>query len=332
MVSFGLWYDFRNPDQWRRPLPEVYAEMIEQVQWAERLGYDFAWTTEHHFVADDYSSSILTLCAAIAARTERLRVGTSVLLLPLHNPVRVAEDAATVDVLSAGRLDLGVAIGYRLAEFSALGIESSTRGRRMDEAVEVLLKAWASGAFKHTGEFYRYEELDVRPKPAQVPMPLWFGGLSRPAVRRAAKFGSGFMAGAGPDLIPYYLQLRAEAGLPPGQISKGLPFVAVTNDPDAAWVEIGPHVQYQRQLYATWLAEAGTPIWQTPASPAEIRAGEPDIVVTPERARAIVQELLSASPQVSHLYFSPVPPGLRPSRAAESIRLFISEVAREFRS
>src|SRR5688572_16625596 len=122
MVSFGLWFDFRNPPRWRRPLPEVYAETFEQIVLAESLGYDFAWTTEHHFVDDDYSPSLLPICAAIAARTQRLRVGTSVLLLPMHDPVRVAEDAATVDVISNGRLDLGVGLGYRLAEFAAVGI------------------------------------------------------------------------------------------------------------------------------------------------------------------------------------------------------------------
>lgn len=330
MPRFGLWYDFRNPAQWRRPLTDVYAETFEQIAWAETLGYADAWTTEHHFVPDDYSPSVLAICAAIAARTRTMRVGTSVLLLPMHDPVRVAEDAATVDVISGGRLDLGVALGYRLAEFAALGIPTNGRGRRMDEASEVLLRAWAPGPFTFEGAFYRYASLDVTPKPVQSPMPLWFGGLSPAAVKRAARFGTGFMAGAGPDLIPLFREERARLGRPPGEVSKALGFHAVARDPEAAWARVAPHVHYQRKLYAAWLNEAGTNIWPEPASPDEIRAAEPDLVVTPGRAKEIIAAALAANPGITHFHWAPVPPGLRPRDAAEGIALFAKEVMPAF--
>jgi alkanesulfonate monooxygenase SsuD/methylene tetrahydromethanopterin reductase-like flavin-dependent oxidoreductase (luciferase family) len=201
----------------------------------------------------------------------------------------------------------------------------------MNEALAVLVRTWSPDAFSFAGDFYQYDNINVTPKPVQDPMPLWIGGLSQAAVRRAARFGTGFMAGAGPDRITEYLDHRAKAGKPPGAISKGVPFVAVAVDPDREWAALGPHVQYQRFHYARWLAEAGTPIWQAPATPDAIRAVEPDIVVTPSRARAIIQDMLLLHPQISHIYLAPVPPGLRPSQASETLRLFAEEVAPHFR-
>ncbi|MGE5596321.1 MAG: LLM class flavin-dependent oxidoreductase, partial [Hyphomicrobiales bacterium] len=232
MVRFGLWYDFRNPPAWRRPLASLYAETFEQIRWAETLGYDDIWTTEHHFVDDDYAPSLLPICAAIAAQTTRVRVGTAVLLLPLHDPVRIAEDAAVVDAISGGRLDLGVGLGYRVAEFAAMNIPTRQRGRRMDEALKLIRRAWSGGTFSFEGEFYRYTNIDVTPKPVQAPMPLWVGGISEPAARRAARLGTGFQAGAGADMVPAYLDECARLSRAPGGVMKGMPFHAVAEDVD----------------------------------------------------------------------------------------------------
>ena len=133
-MQFGLIYDFRNPKRWERPFPALYAEQLEQIAYAEQLGFDSVWITEHHFVEDGYTPSVLTMAAAIAVRTRRIRIGTWVLLLPLHHALRVAEDAATVDILSGGRLDLGMGLGYRVEEFAALGVDRRQRGRRRPRA------------------------------------------------------------------------------------------------------------------------------------------------------------------------------------------------------
>ena len=110
-LKFGLWYSLHNPPAWHRPDHEIYAETLDQIAWAETIGYDDVWLTEHHFCEDGHAPSILPLAAAVAVRTKTIRIGTAVLLLPLHDAVRVAEDGATSDILSNGRFELGVGIG-----------------------------------------------------------------------------------------------------------------------------------------------------------------------------------------------------------------------------
>ena len=140
-MEFGLLYDFRNPPQWRLPNERLYAQTIEQVVFAEQLGFDAVWISEHHFLEDGYCPSLLAVAAHIAARTSRMRIGTSVLLLPFHDPLRVAEDAATVDILSGGRLDLGIGLGYRAEEFEVFGVPRRQRPSRFEESLAILRQA-----------------------------------------------------------------------------------------------------------------------------------------------------------------------------------------------
>src|SRR5438067_12462356 len=162
-MRFGLVYDFRNPAPWRRPFPQLYQELLEQIAYAEELGFDDIWITEHHFVEDGYCPSALVAAAAIAARTTRVRIGTWVLLLPLHNALRVAEDAAVVDNLSGGRLDLGVGLGYRLEEFAAFGVERRHRRGRMDEGCEVIRRAWSEDGWSFEGRHCHLQSVSVYP-------------------------------------------------------------------------------------------------------------------------------------------------------------------------
>jgi alkanesulfonate monooxygenase SsuD/methylene tetrahydromethanopterin reductase-like flavin-dependent oxidoreductase (luciferase family) len=130
-MDFGILLPFRNPSQWHQPITEVYDEHLQEAVLAEELGYDHVWTTEHHFYDDAWSPSLLPILSAIAQRTSRIRLGTFIIILPFHHPVRVAEDAATVDILSKGRLDLGVGQGYVVSEFESFGIPRSQRGGRV---------------------------------------------------------------------------------------------------------------------------------------------------------------------------------------------------------
>ena len=136
-LKFGLWYSFRNPGEWQTDYPALYRQHLDQISWAETIGYDDVWLTEHHFCDDGHAPSILPLAAAVAATTKRIRIGTGVLLLPLYNAVRVAEDCATIDILSNGRFELGVGVGYRPQEFEGLGVSTRERAGRILSLIHI---------------------------------------------------------------------------------------------------------------------------------------------------------------------------------------------------
>ena len=183
MPKFGLIYDFRNPPQWRKPWAEFYDELLDEVQLAEALGYDHVWVTEHHFIDDGYTPSVLPIAAAIARLTSRVRIGTWVLLLPLHNAIRVAEDAATVDLLSNGRFDLGVGLGYRIEEFEGFGVDRRHRASLMEESLEIITRTLNGETVSLDGRHYQVKNVTVTPQPIQKPFPLWVGARSIPAAR-----------------------------------------------------------------------------------------------------------------------------------------------------
>src|ERR1700747_3357660 len=137
-IRFGLWYDFRNPPQWRQSPDRLYREILDQIAWGENQGFDDVWLSEHHFIEDGYLPSILPVAAAIAARTKKIRIASGVLLMPFHNPVRLAEDIAVVDVLSGGRLELGVGVGFKREEFAGFGVPFKERGTRTNEALAII--------------------------------------------------------------------------------------------------------------------------------------------------------------------------------------------------
>ena len=164
-MDVGLLFPFRNPPQWRTPWPQFYAEQLKQTQIAEELGYDTIWLTEHHFAEDGYSPSLLPIASAVATMTSRVRIGTFLLLLPLHNAVRVGEDAATVDIISNGRFDMG--FGTRQArpnapsppvdspsEFEGYGIPRKQRASLLEEGIEVIRGMWTQDPFSYEGKHF----------------------------------------------------------------------------------------------------------------------------------------------------------------------------------
>src|SRR6266699_2547081 len=140
-IRFGLWYDFRNPAQWRQPADRLYREILDQIAWGENNGFDDVWLSEHHFIEDGYLPSIMPAAAAIGARTIRIRIASGVLLMPLHNPIRLAEDIATVDVVSGGRFELGVGVGFKREEFKGFGVPFKERAARTSQSLDIIRRA-----------------------------------------------------------------------------------------------------------------------------------------------------------------------------------------------
>jgi alkanesulfonate monooxygenase SsuD/methylene tetrahydromethanopterin reductase-like flavin-dependent oxidoreductase (luciferase family) len=327
-LTFGVSYNFRNPVPWHRPDHELYAATLDHISRVEELGYDMVWTSEHHFIDDGYSPSVLSLCAAIAARTSRVRIGTQVALGPFYHPLRLAEDAATADILSAGRFQLGLGLGYRLEEYRTLGIPTAQRGRRLEELVRLLRAAWSPGELSFTGEFFDYHEFSVTPKPVQQPIPVWLGAGSEPAARRAGRVADGLLA-QGPLAAVYQAEL---ARARPGSIARHyamMPWALVAQDPDRTWAQVGEHVLYQRHTANQWLTANGrAPLFaNVPASPAEGLDWNPDIVVTPARARELVaQAAHDAHAQELSILWWAIPPGMAPEATYDSVELFADEM------
>lgn len=168
-----------------------YETFIQYVQEAERLDFQSVFMVEHHFTGQGQVSASLTLLAYLAAKTSRIRLGTAVVVLPWHNPVLIAEQAATLDLLSNGRFDFGVGKGYRVSEFTGFCIPPEEAAERFDEAIAVIRKAWTSEErFSHHGKRWHYDKVVVEPAPVQQPHPpLWLAAGSTESIRRAARDG-----------------------------------------------------------------------------------------------------------------------------------------------
>jgi probable F420-dependent oxidoreductase len=331
-MKFGVWYHLRNPPRWRQPPASLYAQTLEQIAAAEALGYDSVWMSEHHFTDDDYLPSSLLFLAAAAARTTRMRLGTLILLLPLHDPLRVAEDAAVLDIISGGRLDLGVAAGYRVEEFEVFGVPHRERGRRMDQALAVLQGAWGDGPFSFDGPDFKYARVNVTPKPVQRPgPPLWMGGQSRAAIRRAARFGCHLLPSSTTEfnIVETYHAALREHGRDPAQFRiKCFRPMFCADDPERAWHELKEHFLYQHNLYRKWYREAGDSAAPELSDASQLpRANY--IVGTPDDCAAAIRALHREMPFEEFIFWTH-PPGFPVEQARASLELFARQVMPKF--
>jgi alkanesulfonate monooxygenase SsuD/methylene tetrahydromethanopterin reductase-like flavin-dependent oxidoreductase (luciferase family) len=263
-VHFGVVFDFRNVPGGTRTFPDIYAETLELIALADQLGIDYVYLSEHHGVEDGHSPSLLPIAAAIAARTERIRISSYVFLLPLHHPLRVAEDVATVDIISNGRAELGVGAGYRPEEFEAFGIDRASRRERMDEGCEILLRAWTEDRWSHLGRQFQLQNVSLYPKPVQRPHPpLWISARSVVAARRAGRFGAPLLLAPPPyvadeqAVYQAYAEARRDSGASGPESEVGGSFnVVVTDDPEAYRARVRPGAAHRARLYEQWYGEA----------------------------------------------------------------------------
>lgn len=176
-------------------LTRLWEEMSAEAQQAERSGFDSFFVTEHHQEPAGYLPSPLPLLAALASRTSRIRLGTGIAVLPLYHPIRMAEDCAVVDIISRGRLILGVGMGYQEVDFAAYGLRVSDRVSLFEEGVEVIKRAWTEEKLYFVGKRYTLTDISVTPKPVQRPRPpIWVAGVGDEAMKRAGRIGDALLA------------------------------------------------------------------------------------------------------------------------------------------
>lgn len=334
-LRFGLWCDFRNPPPWHRPWAEHWAELLDFFAWSETIGFDDMWFAEHHFTHDGYLPSPLVAAAALASRTKRIRLSAAIAILPLYHPVRLAEDGALVDVISDGRFELGVGLGYRPEEFAGFGIPKTSRGRRSDEALEIITRLWRGETVSFDGEHFQLEGARVVPPPVQQPRPpIWIGGFQAPAIRRAARFGDGVLP-AYWDVALDYQRYRStlEAGgidVERMRIGAGNMYFMVSEDPERTFDRVAPHILYQHNEYAEYARTSGA--WPMPRyeDVGALKASGMLTILTPDDCVKHIRELIRDKP-IDRFFMMAPPPGMRPRDFADHVELFASAVIPHFR-
>lgn len=320
-------HDFRAPAFGPASTRDIYAAALDQYEWADKNGFDLLVLSEHHGVEDGWQPAPLTMAGVVLGRTSRARVMVSAAILPLHDPVRIAEEIAVLDNSAPGRLWIVVGAGYRVEEFEMAGLEHAARGRLLEEYVGVLLQAWQGEPFE-----WRGRNVVVTPRPATLPHPmLLVGGGVPAAARRAARLRLPMLpmntdqvvrdAYAEESKLVGYKGLVVE--------TVGPTFVHVAEDPDRAWAEIGPYVLYEAQTYASYQTPGQH---STPGVKAEsvddLKASPQFVVGTPEQVVARLEQV----PPDGSVTLSPLAGGLPPDLAWASLELFASQVMPHLRS
>jgi alkanesulfonate monooxygenase SsuD/methylene tetrahydromethanopterin reductase-like flavin-dependent oxidoreductase (luciferase family) len=319
-MMFGIRFDFRNPSFSGVDMADRYAAALEMSEWADRNGALIIGLSEHHGSADGYLPSALAMAAAIAARTSNARIAVNAVVAALHDPLRLAEDAAVVDLLSRGRLDLTVVGGYVREEFEAFGVPMSERPARVRETVATLRSAWTGEPFEFRGRTAR-----VLPKPAQPGGPkIVVGGSSEAAARRAARIGDGFLPSEPHFWDPYREECLSLGQPDPGPYFGGnTDVVVLAEDPDAAWPELGPYFLHELNAYGAWQAVDGVQTgYKMADSVGDLRRTGQYRIVTPDEYAAE----LKAAGDLAFALLHPMVGGIPPDKAWEHLRLFEKSV------
>jgi alkanesulfonate monooxygenase SsuD/methylene tetrahydromethanopterin reductase-like flavin-dependent oxidoreductase (luciferase family) len=322
-MRLGLRYDMSAP-AFGAPTTELYAAAVKQCAWADKLGFDYVHLAEHHAAEDSYCPSPLILAAAIASRTERIELRFSALVVTMHDPVRLAEDLAVLDVITGGgRISVTAGMGYRPLEFGLFGVDYETRAQRFEHVLGVLRDAWSGKEFSHRGVTVRVTPAPVTPGGP----PVYLAGSAAASARRAARLGYGYRP-VSEQLYETFQRECRELGAPaPEPFSRHAPaFLYLTEDPDRDWPLLAPHVLHASNLYAQWARERPNAptngYWRELSGIADLKADPNLWVITPEECVRRARELRSTD----ELRFHPLLGGLPPELSWRSLTLFEAKV------
>lgn len=324
-MEVGVFFAFRNPPPLQRQPGRLYADILEQIRLVDEAGFDGVWLGEHHFTDDGFLASPLTVAAAAAAVTNRVQIGTYVLLLPQHHPLRLAEAATAVDLVSDGRLILGLGLGYRPSELTAVGLDSGQRGDLMDEALEVLVGCFTQERYSFDGRYFDLDQVTMTPRPLQQPMPrIILGGQGRRMLHRSARFGCAGLALA-PDaaLQQRHAEILREHGRDPAtQRYYGMALGFVAGSERRAWELAERPATWEWEHYNQWFVGAGLP----PQFPHGVR--QDFVIGTPAQWIAAVERQLTepAAVRCDHLVVQLTMSGMAHRDVMASIELFATEV------
>jgi alkanesulfonate monooxygenase SsuD/methylene tetrahydromethanopterin reductase-like flavin-dependent oxidoreductase (luciferase family) len=324
--TFGVLHDFRALAP-RRTDDVHYAECLAEVELAEKLGYHTVWLPEHHGSADGFLPAPLVMAAAVAARTSTIRVGTNATIAPLHHPIRLAEDAAVVDIVSGGRLTLTFGQGYVEHESMLFGMNPRHRPSALEDAVAVCRQAWTSGRTGFAGRRWQLPDGPFGPLPS-APIPIYLGAYSRPAFDRAARIADGVLIYAGDGGAVDRYRMWTEALDRAGRrehvpVVLGVTVhVAETNR--AAWQQAGPAIVALSHGFAVHRLPPGTPP-PPPPDPADLDR-DACLVGSPE---LVTDQLVALHRQVpfDQLCLWGRLPGFEHGRAVDAITAFATDVA-----
>jgi alkanesulfonate monooxygenase SsuD/methylene tetrahydromethanopterin reductase-like flavin-dependent oxidoreductase (luciferase family) len=317
-MRVGLYFDLRNPGRWHQDPARLHAFTLELCEEADRLGIHSLWFTEHHKFDDGYLTQPLTFAAAVAARTRHARIGTAVVVAPLHHPAQLAEDAALVDLISGGRLDLGLGAGYRGPEYELYGASMERRYGQTEDRVRALRELWA--------------EDGVTPGPVQTPVPLWLGYLGPQGAGRAGRLGTGLLT-ANAAMWPHYREGLVAAGRTPseGRMAGGIQGW-VSDDPERDWGWVSEHLAYQLDSYRRHMVEGTDQPVPAPVDPEKVRSREPRTSIdyffheTPEGMAERVRSYTSGAP-VETVFFWASLAGMSEERASTHVQTVCNKLA-----
>jgi len=318
-------------------LADLYRDHLEEAVLAEELGFDCVWASEHHFSPDAWNPSPFTFLAAVAGRTERVRLGTYVLLLPLHNPLRVAEDVAVLDNISNGRVDLGVGVGSAPNEFATFGVPIEGRLGRTFEALRIIERCFTGEEFSHHGKYYDFPNVHLTTVPVQRPgPPILVASMGDQSVLWTARRGYGMAAGAGSGHDRYIEALREQGRDPATVPIASVPLrVHVAATRQQAWDEVETGLHQVLHFYRTHGNPAAGSRWADPLGalpplgefrdvPGIGHGGQPFAVGTPDDVMAALMPYRDR--QLTHLSLNLHQPGQESASVRRSMRLFAREL------